>query len=400
MAKRELTDWLEAYLRYAKDSEPPISYHTWTALSLIAGALQRKVYLRWGSEVIYPNMYVVLVGPSGRARKGTAMSIGKDIMRNVGIMLASDSITREALIQDMKQAVSTYVDGTTGETKWHCAITAFSPELSVFLGQRETRFLADLTDWYDCAESWEYRTKHGGTDEVQGVCFNLLGATAPDWLQSILPQEAIGGGFTSRVVFVVEENKGQTVAEPVMTDEHVRLRKALIKDLERIAVVSGQMKFTPDANQAYVDWYNDIEDKIDRGNPPIDDPRFSGFVDRLATHIKKLSMLLSASRSSDLKIEAEDFDRAVEIMDRTMPKMPKTFGGIGSSPYSEVTEKIITYIQRKGTIDRATLMKRFYRDVDIQTFNLIEQALEQMKIVSVVREPEKNNVWYTWKGRD
>lgn len=399
MASRELTDWLNAYLHYTKNTEPPKLYHTWVGLSLIAGALQRRVYLKWGYETIYPNMYVVLIGPSGRARKGTAMNIGKDILKEVGITMTSDSITREALIRDMKDAVTSFTDATTGETKFHCAVTAFSPELSVFLGQKDVKFLADLTDWYDCADAWTYRTKHSGEDTIAGVCFNLLGGTAADWLQSILPQEAIGGGFTSRIIFVVEEQKGKSVPEPIMTEEDRVLRKSLIKDLERIATISGQMKMTPDCVQAYVDWYEDLESKIENGKPPLEDPRFSGFVDRLSTHVRKLSVIMSASRSNDLVIEAEDFDRAVDIINRTMPKMPKTFGGLGMSPYSEVTEKVLMYIEMKGTTTRSEVMQRFYRDVDMQTLRLIEEALHQMKMVEITHSPEQGQVFYVWKGR-
>ena len=205
--KRELNDWISAYLKYVENTEPPISYHTWTAVSMIAGALQRKVYLNWGHDTIYPNMYIVLIGPSGRARKGTAMNIGKDILKDIGISMTSESITREALIRDMKDAVTNFPDATTGKVRFHCSLTALSEELSVFLGQNDIKFLADLTDWYDSRDSWTYRTKGSGTDKIQGVCFNILGATAPDWLQSILPQEAVGGGFTSRIIFVVEETK-------------------------------------------------------------------------------------------------------------------------------------------------------------------------------------------------
>src|SRR5574337_2223176 len=81
---RELEDWLDSYLEYTDNSESPLSYHKWCGLSVIAGALQRHVYLRWGiGQVIYPNVYVVLVGQSGRTRKGVALGLGKDLLKEV-----------------------------------------------------------------------------------------------------------------------------------------------------------------------------------------------------------------------------------------------------------------------------------------------------------------------------
>ena len=207
---RVLNDWLSGYIEYTSGSEPPLSYHTWVGISIIAGALQRRCKLQWGFECIYPNMYVILVGPSGRARKGVALGLGKDILASTGIAMSSEAITKEALIRAMRGSITNF-QGADGIIKFHCSITAFSEELSVFLGQNDIKFLANLTDWYDSKDKWTYETKGSGTDELQGVCFNLLGATAPDWLQSMLPQEAVGGGFTSRVIFIVEDKKGKTV---------------------------------------------------------------------------------------------------------------------------------------------------------------------------------------------
>lgn len=398
MSGRQLSDWLNAYLKYTENTEPPIQYHTWVGLSLIAGALQRRIYMKWGHDIIYSNMYVVLIGPSGRARKGTAMNIGRDIMKGIGIKITSESITREALIRTMKESPSSFEDPTDGKIKIHCAITAYSEELSVFLGQGDIKFLADLTDWYDARDSWTYQTKGSGTDSIEGVCFNLLGATAPDWLQSILPQEALGGGFTSRIVFVVEEDKGKTVPEPIYSDAEVKLRKALKEDLEKIAIVSGEIRFTEGARTRYVSWYREHEEALSNGTQAIQDPRFGGYLDRRATHLRKLSMTLSMSRSNDLKITEEDFDRALMILQKTERNMPKVFGGLGTSKYSQVTEKIIQYIMKKGSVKRSDMLRQFYRDVDPQTLKIIEEAMEQMKLVRVKRDLLAGEVTYEYKG--
>src|SRR5512137_2600270 len=146
---RKLPDFLTTYLEFTKKSEPPTNYHIWTCLSVIAAAMQRKCYLRWGFKTFYPNLYIVLIGPSG-CRKGTAMTIAKDLIRQVnGISVTSESVTREALIRDMRECVNQYVDPSDGLPHYHSSISVFSEELAVFLGQQNTKFLADLTDWFD-----------------------------------------------------------------------------------------------------------------------------------------------------------------------------------------------------------------------------------------------------------
>ncbi len=397
-SERELDDWLDAYLTYTENTEPPLSYHTWVGISLIAGALQRKVYLNWGHETIYPNMYIVLVGPSGKARKGTALTIGKDILQDIGISLTSESITREALIRDMKDALDSFQDESTGKLRYHCALTAISDELSVFLGQNDVKFLADLTDWYDSRKSWTYRTKGAGTDKIQGVCFNILGATAPDWLQSILPQEAVGGGFTSRIIFVVEEDKGKIVPEPIYTKEDEELRGMLVRDLERISTLTGEMRFSDKGKQKYINWYKKYENDMRDGKFVIEDTRFTGYMERKATHLRKLSMVLSAARSSERIITEVDLSKALSLLAQAEKKMPKTFGGLGTSQYSDITNKVINLIQARGELTRSNLMRKMYRDLDPGTLDVVETTMRQMKVVEVVTVPGKGDVLYRWRG--
>ena len=241
---RELDNWLDAYLEYTNETESPQSYHIWCGLSTIAGALQRKVYLRWGiGQVIYPNIYVVLVGPAGRTRKGVALGIAKDLLKQIpGVTVAPESSSgKQNTINVMKRAGLDFVDPSDGKTKRHCSITAFSEELSVFLGQSDIAYLSSLTDWYDSKDDWEYETISRGRDTIKGVCLNLVGGTAPDWIQSMLPQEAIGGGFTSRIIFVVEERKRKIVPEHTMTTREYELQDMLTRDLERINKLAGEI---------------------------------------------------------------------------------------------------------------------------------------------------------------
>lgn len=396
MAARELDDWITAYIKYTEGSEPPLAYHTWLAISMVAGALQRKVYLQMGFEKLFPNMYVVLVGPSGRARKGIALGIGKDILTQVsGITMTSENATREALIRAMKQGVQNVIM-PDGKISFHCSITCFSEELSVFLGQNNIAFLASLTDWYDSKDNWTYETKGAGKDHLQGLCFNLLGATAPDWLQSMLPQEAIGGGFTSRVIFVVEEQKSKTVPEHILSAAELRLREALISDLAKINNLTGIFQFTKAGKEAYTDWYKKHDENVSKGIFPVEDERFAGYSERRATHIRKLMMIMSVSRSDDLKLDLQDFIRADKILRSTELKMARTFGGVGQARYADVTEKIIQYVKRMKATSRADVMRKFHRDCDAATMKIVQDVMEQMKVIKVTYVTETGDVIYQW----
>lgn len=399
---RELSNWLDSYLEYTDNTESPTSYHTWCGLSAIAGALQRRCYLQWGlAETIYPNLYVVLIGTSGRTRKGTALGIAKSILKDVpGVTIVPESSSgRQAMISAMKRANKNFEDPIDGIIKFHCSVTAFSEELSVFLGQGDIAYLSNLTDWYDSKDDWEYETISRGKDSLQGLCLNLCGGTAPDWIQSMLPQEALGGGFTSRVIFVVEEHKRKIVPEYFVDDATKELGQKLRLDLERIGNLSGEMTFDEQGKKAYVDWYIDQDTKLSSGQPAVSDSRFAGYCERRATHLRKLMLICSAARGDDLKLTKPDFIKAKGLLEAVEVNMPKTFGGLGKSRSSDATDTVMGYIEAVGYTTRKQIMQKFYRDVDPMTLSVIEQTLQQMGRLKVVLIPDSSgspDKSYTW----
>ena len=396
---RELTNWLDSYLEYTTETESPTSYHTWCGLATVAGALQRKVYLKWGiGQVIYPNLYVVLIGPSGRTRKGVALGIAKDLLKQVqGITITPESSSgKQSTILVMKRAGLDFNDPTDGKTKRHCSVTAFSEELSVFLGQGDISYLSALTDWYDSKDDWEYETVGRGKDSIKGICLNLVGGTAPDWIQSMIPHEAIGGGFTSRVIFIVEEQKGKLVPEHTMTVREIELQGMLLRDLERINKLVGVMEMNPGAKQLYVDWYIEQNMLASAGKHAVDDPRFAGYNERRATHLRKLLMVCCAARSDDLWITEEDFHRATGLLRSAEVNMHKTFGGFGRSRNSDATEAIKDWIEKVEITTRKQVLQRFYRDVDVQTMNIVEETLRQMGCIKIKPTKDMLDKVYTW----
>jgi len=312
MADRLLDDWVTAYLEYTNISESPISYHTWASISCIAAALQRKVYMEWGLSTIYPNNYIVLVGPSGRSRKAEPLEIAQWMVNELNLSTIGEDNTAESIIRDIRAARVDYIDGTTGNRKIQSAVTCFVEELAVFTGYQNQVLLAYLTSWYDSRYTWTRRTKHQGTDKITGMCFNMLASTAPDWLPHILTKESVGGGFTSRCIFIVEERKGKTVINPNLIKPDLKLRDALVHDLEIIQIMSGHYKYDEDAQKAADSWYAAQEEQLDAGKYIVGDGTLEGYVSRRPTHLKKIAMALSSSRNSDLIITEGDFDLVFE----------------------------------------------------------------------------------------
>lgn len=378
---RLLGDWLDGYMEYTYNSEPPMSFHLWTGISVLAGAMQRKVYMEWYVGRLFPNMYIALVGPSGRCRKSTAISFGWDLLKRIqGVRTSAQLVTQQQLIRDIKESVSTFTNVYTGGIEFHCSMTVMSSELSTFLGNKNIDFLSMLTSMYDSEDEWEYRTKTQGTDKINGLCLNLLGGTAPDWISTMIPQEAIGGGFTSRFIFVVERDAGKIVPDPTLTARQRALREKLLKDLEQIHLMAGKVKFTDIALEQYEDWY-----KGQRTKQPIEGKNFDGYCGRRAAHVRKLCLIMSASRGSSYMIDEHDLARAIKTLESAEATMPQAFSGLGRARYSDLTETVLDYMAQtnRKQFKHSELLRIFYRDIDSWTLGVIMQTLIEMRAIGV-----------------
>jgi hypothetical protein len=367
--ERRLPDWIDSYLDYVDETEPAYLYKAWVAVSTIASCMKRKCYAQWDKR-IYPNMYIVLVGPSG-CRKGTAMYPASAMLDELGIRRAAESITREALVRELKASSDNHIDPITEKPMMHSSLTIASEELTVFLGYNNLSLISDLTDWYDCKNKWTYRTKNQGTDEILGVWVNLLGATTPDILQATLPTDAIGGGLTSRIIFVYAAKKGKIVPIPFLIHENEQLKKDLVHDLEQILMMTGRFKFSEKFVDTFAEWYVEQED-----HPPFDDYRFGGYMQRRPTHMIKMSMVMSVSRSNEMIITEEDFYKALTLLSRTEAEMPKTFGGYGQSENASMLPRIMAEIGNKKTVSSNELMRKFSRDITPKQLEEILLTLE------------------------
>jgi len=352
---RKCKDWLDTYLAYTDNSEPPTLFKIWCGISAICSALQRKCWMEWDTYT-YPNMYIVLVAPPGKGRKGTAMKPAQNLIADLGIAQAPKSVSRSAMIKAMVNAKQeTEIEG---ENIVHNSLSVYSSELSVFLGKENYELIATLTMWFDCEPDWNYSTRLHGEEMVEGIWVNMLGATTPEYLASSLPQDAVGGGLTSRIIFVYGDRKSKICPTPFPTSEEVALYETLIHDLERILMLAGRFEYTGDWLDAHTEWYKASEEK-----PPFDEhPVLGKYVERRSLHLRKLCMAMSASRSNELVLRKVDFDRALSILLKTEQLMPYVFSGRGRASHSVVLAQVLKWLAQTGVLTLEDIIRRFKHD--------------------------------------
>lgn len=387
---RKLDDWITSYLEFTSNDEPRETFRKFVAISTIAACLRRKCSLNW-EKVIYPNLYIVLVGPPA-SRKNTAIEPAESLLREIGVRVSAQATTREALIKDLGDANKLIVPSEDALlTPSDAAMTIISTEFTVFLGIKNLQLIGVLCDWYDCQQHWTYRTKNMGTDSIENVWVNLLAGTTPTALKDSLPRESIGMGLTSRVIFVCEENKAKPIyftpnvdvydeklgkAVKLNPDQYNKwdyIRGDLVHDLNAVSMLQGTFIPSMEYHSAYVEWRKSYEDSAHFQGTLLEN-----YANRAQTHVRKLSMIYSASRSDDMMLTLKDFNRAAEALNQIEKKMNLAFSGIGKSDIADITHDIMQLIAHRKVVTQRELQKAFWQDADKTTLARIIETCEGM----------------------
>lgn len=363
---RHYEDWLKAFVDYAGYGEAPKRMYFWTGVSALAGALRRRVwidqaYFRW-----YPNFYIILVAPPGVVSKSTTASIGINLLRRVpGINFGPDVVTWQALVSAFAEASESFE--FEGEYHTMSAITLEASEFGNLFNPQD-RDMVDLmvSLWDGKQGGFKKVTKMSGSDMVENPWINVIACTTPAWIAGHFPDYLIGGGFTSRCVFVYADKKERYVAYPILeVPRGLRETEAkLILDLEHIAVnLVGPYTLSPAAFEWGTAWYRH---HYENRPADLDDERFGGYIARKQTHIHKLAMVLAASQRDERVVTDSDLTVANQMVTDLEADMPHVFGKIGRTNDSIQAERFIQYVHRRQAVlyaDAYRFIHSYFPDV-------------------------------------
>jgi hypothetical protein len=346
-SKRHFDNWISAFMDYASFSEAPKHMHFWTAVSTIAGALRRRVWIDMAYFKWHPNFYIILVAPPGIVSKSTTAGIGMSLLKKVpDIKFGPDVVTWQALVTGF--AESSMAFELHGEFHTMSAMTIESSEFGNLLNPSDKEMVDLLVSLWDGKPGlFTKKTKHSGNDDVENPWINLIACTTPSWIAGNFPEYMIGGGFTSRCIFVYAEKKARLVAYPseIVPPDLLALAQKLVEDLCQISILAGEYKLTPEAVEWGKAWYAaHYNDK----HIHLDDDRFGGYLARKQTHIHKLSMVLAAAESDRLVITAEHLAIANQMVTDLEPDMQFVFSKIGKSEDAVYAERLIWYVVKRG----------------------------------------------------
>jgi len=337
MQKRNFPNWIDAYLAYAKDGFVPEQFNLWSALSVVAGSLERRVWLPWSDTfAYYPNIFVLLVSLPG-AGKSTALNKAMDIFQEMNerngnaVNILPSQVTEAKFIEMMGNAIpfeyGTKIINQSAGFYW-------ASEASNSLKNIYGDFISCLTDFYDCPNKWEKATKKDDKVTLRNVCLNLFAGSTFDYLGKLVTDDNIMGGFASRLIYVVHREKlvraqkfqlGGTGSDP--SGARAGYRNALIQDLSQIYKMVGPFSASKEFGQAWEQWYPKYEEER-QSNPS---EKMQSLLVRTNTNVLKVAMLFSAARSDERVLRLEDWDAAMTVVEPIGAEIPNIFREAKSS---------------------------------------------------------------------
>lgn len=353
---RELPDWLTEFVGSTAWGEAPVQMYFWTGVAAIAAALRRRVWLDMGSFQWYPNLYTLLVAPPGVVAKSSTVDLGfAQLLKKVpGINYGPSTMTWQALYDSFAEVGEEFP--IPGGMSQQFALTIVSSEFGITLNPKDNEMIDQLVHIWDGREM-KKRTKKDGEMLIPTPCLNLIACTTPAWIAENMPKYLIGGGLTSRMLFVYADKKARYIAYPQdhMPKDYPERQQKLIRDLERISTLVGGFTLTPEAKVWGNTWYENFH----RNEAvKLDATLLGGYIARKQTLVHKLAMCLSASQGDSLVITADLLERAAKLITQLEEAMPLVYSQVGQTEDAGGAQLVLSFLDRLGGSAPFTLVYR------------------------------------------
>lgn len=331
VASRRLPSWIDAFESHSEGSSSPLLFRRWAAITCLAGALERKLWVRTLGSNLYPNLYVCFVAPPG-VGKTVAITFAENLWRGLpDHHVAPTSVTKAALIDALNDASRKIIRPAEQPPYVEFnSLLVLVGELGLFLPAYDNEFMNALTALYD---GHPYAERRRSKDLKLGIPhpqLNILAATTPSYLNAVMPEGAWDQGFISRTLLVYS---GEQIRKPLFEESNFSEKDFadLLHDLKIIGNYYGKLNFSPDAATAISDWH------VSGGHPQPEHPKLTHYLSRRTAHLLKICMAITVSRADfDYTISLADFETALKFLSELEEAMPDIFrsmttGGDGAT---------------------------------------------------------------------
>lgn len=392
--KRNFPNFLDGYLDYALDGFCPPHFHMWTGLSLVAGMLERKVWVSrdMGKVTYYPNMYIFLIGPPGLG-KSHSMGLGTKLMERIcrehdqKFHILPNQMTEAALLRILPERKVHFMMGSVAH--FQTPAYYYASEASASLKNFHGDLISMLTEFYDCTEVYRKQLASMGEPAiVTNACMNVIAGTTFDYLKVLVNEQTIQGGFASRVIYVVQKDYIPRDHKWVRDQKHDEktvsaLREKLIHDLLCIHQLKGNVEFSPEVANLWESWEAEYQQNLQK----MGSSKLAALSARQPLNLIKLCILLSVCESDEMIIHTRHFEKAKKLLASVAKELPTIIS------YAQITDRasqigmnqvVMRAIGKPGDRVNAVSLRRALMKNGNEAKN-VDQTLETMEASQMIR---------------
>lgn len=374
------TGFIGDYMKYTDRQESPGSFHFWVAVTILGACIQRRAWISKGMYNVYPNLFTLLVAPSGICRKSKAIDLGIELVEEFPWMnVIADKTTPEALLQALMYGTKALEADTQGQGQAKTLVGEDNTglikagEFVDFVNKQNhnSGLVPMLTNLYD-KSVYRYICRNKPPIILKNIAIQLIGGCTPDWFANELPPAAFGGGFMSRFIFMVKGARDRSICFPENPEplEKQKLQTALLRIR---ATVTGSIPFEHDARVWFEDWYKKTEYE------QVEDSALTGFHERKPDMILKVALILCAAECRKL-ISLRDVITAHDVVNWTQLRAYAAFKNVDLSPLGQIATVILDFIDNQaGWVSRRTILRKFSRRLPngLEDLTRIENMLQE-----------------------
>lgn len=383
-------DFIDQFMAYTEDVTSPEIFRLWSGIMLVAGALERRVWVKVSSRVSYPNLFVLLVAPPGVGKLiiDEVRELWRDA-RQPGVNLpafhvAPDSMTKASLIDSIASATVVFTPKEDKPLKYHSLLVA-AEEFSVLLPAYDMEYIGVLNSIWSNKPVHEETRRHGPARDIkiENPTLNMFGGCQPAWLAALFPEEAWSTGLARRLVMIYStDTPYRSMFYEGEIDEGARER--VVERLGQFSKMYGQMKWEREAQEMYEKW--DLSGTPNLGGAPVPSHTKLQHYNKSRRYFAfKLCIISSASRGNDMVIRAGDVDRALGWMLDAERAMPDIFRAMLGKSDKDVIDEMHTYVMGKFGMHR--------NPVDIQDIRrFMLERVPHDKVEGIIKSAENANL--------
>lgn len=346
-------DFFSAFLDYVQGTEVPTFFYRWSAIGALGAWLGRDVFIKFGSQEVFPNLYILLMGEPG-TKKSTAIKAAKRLIKEAGFnKFSAEKTSKEKFlmdlggVDDLDQDTDDFLDAGLFEEDKASEVFIAADEFTDFFGNNILEFVSLLGVLWDYRGTYENKVKNAQSVKIPEPNVSILGGTTATTFSVTFPQTIIGQGFFSRTLAIHAKPTGRRITWPPEPSQEET--KKLIDMLRRIkATCAGRLEVSPEAR--------DLIDVIYQSWQEVEDIRFASYSNRRHTHLLKIIVIHTAARCSRV-VETRDVIYANTILHHAEQHMPAAYGEFGQSKTSVLTHKVMQILTSIRTGDYPTVQE-------------------------------------------